>query len=61
MSDGPRGLAVSDRFLEYLQNFRNRYPLDTDLAEKYGLPTGNGKFRRQMTLNPRSSGYGGSA
>ena len=61
MSDGPRGLVVSDRFREYLQNFRDQYPLDTDLADKYGLPTGNGRFPRQMTFNPSSSGYGGNA
>jgi len=61
VSDGPRGLVVSDRFLEYLQNFRDRYPLDTDLADKYGLPTGNGRFRRQMTHTRSSGGYGGSA
>ena len=61
MNDGPRGLVVSDCFLEYLQNFRERYPLDMDLAEKYGLPTGNGRFYRQMTRNPRSGSYRGSA
>ncbi|OYR61152.1 hypothetical protein DJ71_24390 [Halorubrum sp. E3] len=60
MSDGPRGLVVSDRFAEYLQTFRERYPLDTDLAAKYGVPTGNGRFRRQMTQTV-SDGYGGFA
>ena len=59
MSDGPRGLAVGDRFAEYLERFRVQYPLDVELAKKYGLPTVNGRFRRQMT-HTRSSGYGGS-
>jgi len=59
VSDGPRGLVVSDRFTEYLQNFRERYPLDADLAEKYGLSTGNGCFRRPMTQT-LSRSYGGT-
>ena len=58
MSDGPRGLVVGDRFAEYLQNFQERHPLDTDLAEKYGLSTGNGCFRRQMTLTLNGGGGG---
>ena len=61
MNDGPRGLVVSDRFREYLQNFRDRYPLDTDLADKYGLPTGNGRLSEKMTLNRSSRSFGGSA
>lgn len=61
MSDGPTGLVVSDRFVEYLQNFRERYPLDMELVEKYGLPTGNGHFRNPMTRIRSSGGYGGSA
>jgi len=32
VSDGPQGLVVSDRFAEYLQTFRDRYPLDSELA-----------------------------
>lgn len=60
MSDGPRGVAVSDRFAEYLERFRERYPLDVELAEKYGLPTGNGHFRRQMTQIHSNDGYGGT-
>jgi hypothetical protein len=59
VSDGPRGLVVSDRFAEYLQTFRQRYPLDTDLAEKNGLSAGNGCFRRPMTQT-LSGGYGGT-
>jgi len=59
VSDGPRGLVVSDRFAEYLRTFRERYPRDADLAEKYGLSTGNGCFRRQMTQT-LSGGYGGT-
>ncbi|WP_155118387.1 hypothetical protein [Halorubrum sp. BV1] len=61
MSDEPRGLAVSDRFAEYLERFRERHPLDADLAEKYGLPTGNGHFRRLMAQTQTSDGYGGTA
>ena len=61
MSDGPRGLVVSDRFVEYLQNFRERYPLDIELAQKYGVPAGNGHFRNPMTRIRSSGGYGGSA
>jgi hypothetical protein len=61
VSDGPRGLVVSDRFREYLQNFRDRYPLDVELAEQYGLPTGDGHFRRLMTQRQTSGGYGGTA
>jgi len=61
VSDGPRGLVVSDRFAEYLQTFRESHPLDTDLAEKYGLSTGDGHFRRLMTQTHTSGGYGGTA
>lgn len=59
VSDGPRGLVAGDRFLEYLRTFRERYPPDADLAEKHGLPTGNGYFRRHMTQT-LSGGYGGT-
>lgn len=61
MSDGPRGLAVSDRFAEYLERFRVRYPFDVELAEKYGVSAGNGHFRNPMTQTRSSGGYGGSA
>ncbi|OYR59677.1 hypothetical protein DJ71_25015 [Halorubrum sp. E3] len=61
MSDGPHGLAVGDRFAEYLEQFRVRYPLDVELAEKHGVPAGNGRFRRQMTQIRSSGSYGGSA
>ena len=61
VSDEPRGLAVGDRFAEYLERFRERYPLDVELAEKHGLPTGDGHFRRLMTQTQTSGGYGGTA
>ncbi|AGF91279.1 hypothetical protein HAPG_00094 [Halorubrum phage GNf2] len=61
MSDGPRGLAVGDRFAEYLEQFRGRYPFDVELAEKHGVPAENGRFRRQMTQIRSSGSYGGSA
>ena len=57
----PDGIAVSEAFASYLKEFRERYPLDTELAEKYGLPAGNGHFRNPMTQIRSSGGYGGSA
>ncbi|WP_139042966.1 hypothetical protein [Halorubrum tropicale] len=61
MSDGPCGLAVGDRFVEYLERFRVRYPVNVELADKYGLPAGNGRFRNSMTHTRSSGGYGGDA
>ena len=61
MSRIPNGIAVSEAFAAYLEEFRKRYPLDTELAEKYGVSAGNGHFRNPMTQIRGSGGYGGSA
>ena len=61
MSRISSGIAVSEAFAAYLKEFRKRYPLDTELAEKYGMPTGNGHFRNPMTEIRSTGGYGGSA
>ena len=53
-------MFVGDRFAEYLAKFRERYPLDPELAEKHGVPTGNGCFRSHMN-HTASGSYGGSA
>jgi len=55
----PSGIYVGDRFREYVERLRRSYPLDTDLARKYGLPAGNGCFQTQM--NQISGSYGGDA
>jgi len=55
------GIAVSEGFAAYLKKFRRRYPLDKELAKKYGVPAGNEHFRNQMTQIRSSGGYGGSA
>lgn len=40
--DGPRGLDCSEAFVEYLERFRERHPVDPELAVKHGAPAGNG-------------------
>ena len=37
MSDGALDLCASERFREYIRQFRRSHPLDTDLAHKYGF------------------------
>ena len=61
MSRISNGIAVSEAFAAYLKKFRKRYPLDTELAKKYGVPAGNGHFRNQMIQIRSSGGHGGSA
>jgi len=56
----PDGIVVSDAFRAYVERLRNRHPVDVELAEKYGFPTGNGRFRSHMN-HTESGSYGGSA
>jgi len=39
MGDPVANICASERFRSYIREFRTRYPLDTDLAEKYGFLT----------------------
>ena len=54
MSRVPRGIAVSNACADYLEEFRERYPLDVELALKYGC------YHTLMTRQT-SAGYGGIA
>ena len=37
MGDGALDLCGSERFREYIRQFRRSHPLDADLAHKYGF------------------------
>jgi hypothetical protein len=54
MSHVPGGIAVSEACAAYLEEFRERYPLDVELALKYGC------YHTLMTRQT-SGGYGGLA
>jgi hypothetical protein len=49
-----RGIAVSEAFAAYLEEFRERHPLDVELARKHGC------YHTIMTRRS-SGGYGGIA
>ena len=54
MSRVPDGIAVSEAFASYLEEFRRRHPLDVELARKHGC------YHTIMTRRT-SGGYGGIA
>jgi hypothetical protein len=51
----PDGIAVSEAFASYLERFRERHPLDVELACKHGC------YHTLMTRRPTSGSYGGIA
>ena len=55
MTWDPDGIAVSEAFASYLEEFRDRYPLDVELAIKHGC------YHTIMTRRRTSGGYGGIA
>lgn len=55
MSRVPDGIAVSETFATYLEEFRDRYPLDVELARKHGC------YNTFITRRRTSGGYGGIA
>ena len=59
MGDPVANICASERFRDYLREFRDRHPLDTDLAAKYGFLT-EIEGSDSMTQNTRGT-FGGSA
>jgi hypothetical protein len=53
-------IAVSDRFAEYLERFRARFPFDDELAAKHGLPTGHGRFEQMRQTQTTFATFGGT-
>lgn len=51
----PDGIAVSEAFASYLEEFRERHPLDVELACKHGC------YHTLMTRRRTSGGNGGIA
>ncbi|KOX93256.1 hypothetical protein [Halorubrum tropicale] len=60
MGDSVANICASDRFRAYLQEFRKRHPLDTDLAAKYGFLTDIEEHSDSMTQHTRGT-FGGLA
>jgi len=59
MGDAVANICASERFRSYLREFRDRHPLDTELAAKYGFLTEIEENSDSMTQNARS--FGGTA
>jgi hypothetical protein len=60
MGDSVADICASERFRKYLREFRDRHPLDTDLAAKYGFLTDIEEHSDSMTQTTRGT-FGGLA
>ena len=54
MSRVSDGIAISETFVAYLEEFRERYPLDVELARKYDC-------NHALMTRQTSGSYGGIA